>query len=94
MPKKAPHETPLYVRLPTEASDRLERAATALGIRKKDLIANLVTTYVDPDSKQGLSALGTVCKDSGAGRVQPFEQVRARRAARVGREEWRDARRA
>ena len=60
MPKKAPPETPLYVRLPTEASDRLQRAADALGVRKKDLVANLVTTYVDPDSKQGLSALGTL----------------------------------
>jgi hypothetical protein len=60
MPRKAPLETPLYVRLPTEASDKLERAAAALGVRKKDLVANLVTTYVDPDSKQGLSALGTL----------------------------------
>ena len=60
MPRKVPSETPLYVRLPTEASDKLERAAAALGVRKKDLVANLVTTYVDPDSKQGLSALGTL----------------------------------
>jgi hypothetical protein len=60
MPRKVPPETPLYVRLPTEASDKLERAAAALGVRKKDLVANLVSTYVDPDSKQGLSALGTL----------------------------------
>lgn len=60
MPRKAPPETPLYVRLPNEASDKLERAAAALGVRKKDLVANLVTTYVDPDTKQGLSALGTL----------------------------------
>jgi len=60
MPRKSPPETPLYVRLPNEASDRLERAAAALGVKKKDLVANLVTTYVDPDSKQGLSALGTL----------------------------------
>lgn len=60
MPRKVPPETPLYVRLPNEASDKLERAAAALGVRKKDLVANLVTTYVDPDSKQGLSALGTL----------------------------------
>ena len=60
MPKKAPAETPLYVRLPTEASEKLEAAATALGVRKKDLVANLVSTYVDPYSKQGLSALGNL----------------------------------
>lgn len=58
MPKKAPSETPLYVRLPNEASEKLEAAAAALGVRKKDLVANLVSTYVDPYSKQGLSALG------------------------------------
>ncbi|HTL34209.1 MAG TPA: helix-turn-helix domain-containing protein [Kofleriaceae bacterium] len=58
MPRKSPPETPLYVRLPNAASDKLERAAAALGVKKKDLVANLVTTYVDPDSKQGLSALG------------------------------------
>jgi hypothetical protein len=59
MPRKPP-QTALYVRLPNEASDKLERAAAALGVRKKDLVANLVTTYVDPDSKQGLTALGTL----------------------------------
>ena len=29
-------------------------------MRKKDLVAGLVTKYVDPDSQQGLSALGTL----------------------------------
>jgi hypothetical protein len=60
MPRKSPPETALYVRLPNAASDKLERAAAALGVKKKDLVANLVTTYVDPDSKQGLTALGTL----------------------------------
>jgi hypothetical protein len=60
MPRKGSSETPLYVRLPNDASEKLDRAATALGVRKKDLVANLVTTYVDPDSKQGLSSLGTL----------------------------------
>lgn len=57
MPKKPPPETPLYVRLPNAAVEKLDRAAAALGMRKKDLVANLVTRYVDPDSQQGLSAL-------------------------------------
>jgi excisionase family DNA binding protein len=53
-------EGALYVRLPAEAVERLHRAAEALGVHKKDLIAGLVTKYIDPDSKRGLSALGTL----------------------------------
>lgn len=51
-------EGALYVRLPADAVDRLHRAAEALGVHKKDLVAGLVTRYVDPDSRRGLSALG------------------------------------
>jgi excisionase family DNA binding protein len=57
MPKKNPPEGALYVRLPATAVDKLDRAATALGIHKKDLVAGLVSKYVDPDSQRGLSAL-------------------------------------
>jgi excisionase family DNA binding protein len=60
MSKKAPAETALYVRLPTTAVDKLDRAAEALGVHKKDLVAGLVSRYVDPDSRQGLSALGSL----------------------------------
>ena len=60
MPKKAPPETALYVRIPTTAVDKLDRAAEALGMHKKDLVAGLVSRYVDPDSRRGLSALGTL----------------------------------
>ncbi|TMQ23417.1 MAG: helix-turn-helix domain-containing protein [Deltaproteobacteria bacterium] len=60
MSKKTPPETALYVRLPATAVDKLDRAAEALGIRKKDLVAGLVTRYVDPDSQRGLSALGAL----------------------------------
>jgi len=59
MPKKI-LETPLYVRLPSAASDKLDRAAEALGVHKKDLVAGLVQQYVDPDSDQSLSALGAM----------------------------------
>jgi excisionase family DNA binding protein len=65
MPKRpGPASSPepegaLYVRLPASAVDRLHRAAEALGVAKKDLVASLVTKYVDPDSQRGLSALGT-----------------------------------
>jgi excisionase family DNA binding protein len=62
MAKRLPTEPEdaLYVRLPSEVADRLDRAATTLGIRKKDLIAGLVSKYVDPDSRRGLSALGAL----------------------------------
>jgi excisionase family DNA binding protein len=60
MPKKTPSEGALFVRLPAAAVDKLSRAAGALGVRKKDLVAGLVTRYVDPDSDRGLSALGSL----------------------------------
>jgi len=60
MPKKSPPETPLYVRLPAQAGEKLDRASEALGIAKKDLVAGLVARYVDPDSQRGLSALGSL----------------------------------
>ena len=53
-------EGALYVRLPANAVDKLHRAAEALGVHKKDLIAGLVSKYVDPDSRRGLSALGAL----------------------------------
>lgn len=60
MPKRTPPETALYVRLPSTAVEKLHRAADALGMRKKDLVASLVSKYVDPDSTRGLSALNSL----------------------------------
>jgi len=60
MSKKNSPETALYVRLPATAVDKLDRAAEALGVHKKDLVAGLVSKYVDPDSRHGLSALGSL----------------------------------
>ncbi len=60
MPKKPSPEGALFVRLPTVAVDKLDRAALALGMRKKDLVAGLVARYVDPDSPRALNALGTL----------------------------------
>ena len=59
MPKRsAPQpEGALYVKLPAQAVDKLDRAAEALGVHKKDLVAGLITRHVDPDSQQGLQAL-------------------------------------
>jgi hypothetical protein len=60
MPRKPIPQTPLYVRIPTTAVDKLDRAAAALGMHKKDLVADLVSKYVDPDSQRGLTALGSL----------------------------------
>ena len=60
MSKKAQPEGALFVRLPATAVEKLDRAAEVLGMRKKDLVASLVSKYVDPDSKRGLSALGAL----------------------------------
>src|SRR3954470_18509426 len=60
MPKKTPPQTALYVRLPAAAGQKLDRASEALGVAKKDLVAGLVSRYVDPDSQRGLSALGSL----------------------------------
>lgn len=48
------------MRLPAVAVEKLDRAAEALGMRKKDLVAGLVSKYVDPDSDRGLTALGSL----------------------------------
>jgi hypothetical protein len=60
MPKKTAPEGALFVRLPAVAVDKLDRAALALGMRKKDLVAGLVSRYVDPDTERGLNALGSL----------------------------------
>ena len=72
MPKKTPTEGALFVRLPTAAVDKLDRAAEALGMRKKDLVAGLVSRYVDPDSARGLDALGSLStREIALGVVEP-----------------------
>jgi excisionase family DNA binding protein len=60
MPRKTPPEGALFVRLPAAAVQKLDRAAEALGMRKKDLVAGLLSKYVDPDSDRALSALGSL----------------------------------
>lgn len=60
MPKKPAVETPLYVRIPSTSHAKLDRAAEALGVHKKDLVAGLVDRYVDPDSERSLSSLDAI----------------------------------
>jgi excisionase family DNA binding protein len=70
MPRKPAPEGALFVRLPVTAVEKLDRAAGALGIRKKDLVAGLVTRYVDPDSDRGLDALGALATQRAAGELR------------------------
>jgi hypothetical protein len=79
MAKRLPPEPEgaLYVRLPATAVDKLDRAAEALGVHKKDLVAGLVSKYVDPDSRRGLSVLGSL----GSYSFQPYDSPAASRAA-------------
>jgi hypothetical protein len=73
MPKKTAAEGALFVRLPATAVGKLDRAAEALGMRKKDLVAGLVSKYVDPDSRRGLSVLGAL----GSYSFQPYDSPEA-----------------
>src|SRR5215475_13320222 len=71
MPKKTPppSESALFVKLPATAVEKLHRAAEALGMRKKDLVAGLLSKYVDPDRPGGLSTLSTL----GTYSFQPYD---------------------
>ena len=60
MPRRPEPEGALYVKLPADAVDKLQRASDALGVHKKHLVAGLVARYVDPDSRVGLEALGNL----------------------------------
>jgi len=62
MPKKPPPESALFVRLPAEAADRLDRAANALRMRKKDIVAGLVSKH-----------LGATPQTLGSYSFQPYE---------------------
>src|SRR5512146_42014 len=57
-PRKHTDETALFVRIPSAEAAKLHRAADALGAPKRELIANLVARYVDPEDPAALSALG------------------------------------
>jgi len=68
--KRSGGDGALFVRLPAEAVDRLDRAAERLRMRKKDLVAGLLSKYVDPDSARGLTALRSTV---GSYSFQPYE---------------------
>jgi hypothetical protein len=47
--------TPLYVRLPTEEADRLDRAAFALKASKQDLIAGMIRRFTVETTDDGMA---------------------------------------
>ncbi len=47
----------LYVRIPKNEAEKLDRAAFELKAHKRDLVAGLVARYVDPSSGDGLERL-------------------------------------
>jgi excisionase family DNA binding protein len=51
MSKKPPEESALFVRLPANAAEKLHRAAEAMGLRKKDIVANLVSRHLGEPSQ-------------------------------------------
>lgn len=72
MPRSSSQVTSaLYVRLPAADGAKLDRAAQVLGTRKKDLVAALVSRYVDPDTDGGRAALGQLSGSGPGARKQP-----------------------
>src|SRR5918912_1561008 len=58
-PRRREDETAaLFVRIPSAAAQKLDRASFALNTPKRDLITHLVSRYVDPEDPSALSALG------------------------------------
>jgi excisionase family DNA binding protein len=92
MSRKPAADAALFVRLPAAAAAKLDRAAEALRVPKKDLITGLVSTYVDPDSARGLDALGVLATrkaTAGTGTLgsysfQPYEPPEIMNAAQAG----------
>ena len=76
MSRKLPPETPLYVKIPTSAGDKLDRAAAALGIHKKDLVADLVKKYV-PETQEGGLMVGSYS-------FQPYDPPEIMNAEQAG----------
>ena len=66
-PRKHTDDTALFVRIPSAEAAKLHRAADALGAPKRELIANLVARYVDPEDPVALSALGGAQADWSVG---------------------------
>jgi excisionase family DNA binding protein len=70
-------ETALFVRIPATEAEKLQRAASALGAPKRELITRLVARYVDPEDPATLSRLGGTESELSVGRAwfRPAEEL-------------------
>jgi hypothetical protein len=74
-PRTRPHRrvaqptAALFVRVPTEQAQRLDRAAFQLGLAKQEVVSGLLERYVDPDSPESLATLTGGAADSRRRRV-------------------------
>jgi excisionase family DNA binding protein len=57
------------VRIPSAEAEKLNRAASALGAPKRELITRLVAQYVDPEDPITLSRLGGTESELGVGQA-------------------------
>lgn len=88
MPAKKPQQIPLYVKLPSTAVDKLQRASQALGVPKKNLVAELVTRYIDvdtlPKSPKRIEPTADRGPMVGAYSFQPYDPPEIMTAAQAG----------
>ena len=74
----------LYVRIPTSEAEKLDRAAFELKSHKRDLVAALVSRYVDPSTPGGLDrlrALGAQSRGSPRSEIPQPPKPEPRRVA-------------
>ncbi len=87
----SPPTAALFVRIPTEHAERLDRAAFELKMPKQNLVSELVDRYVNPDSPESLAVLGAGMGVAGAGRKVTIEALEGEGLA-VGHHSFRPAR--
>jgi hypothetical protein len=81
---RAAQTSALYVRIPRSEAEKLDRAAFELKSHKRDLVAALVSRYVDPSTPAGLErlrALGTHSRSSPRSRIPQPPQPEPERLA-------------
>jgi excisionase family DNA binding protein len=61
--------SPLFVRIPQAEAEKLDRAAFALKVPKRQLVSSLLSRYVDPTTPGGLEELRKLGEDWTIGRV-------------------------
>jgi excisionase family DNA binding protein len=68
-PRREADHTAIFVRIPSAEAEKLNRAASALGAPKRELITRLVAQYVDPEDPVTMSRLGGTESELGVGQA-------------------------